>query len=227
MAINLPTLRPDYWDTFDLSDADLDFLYNYLLEIETPQTAQELSRAIVEERIRTEKIALESMQQAGGTLYRPKDKYEMGQTLVFPAVDWNKAIVTGVRPGNNPEVPSFDVINVQFEDGATRQYAAGLDEHVLNQPVRIKSGDPMMETDHVIKTYGARLSQTLNQKLKIQSGPGTHRRALVPACAAARCKHRPSQPGRGRARHRKWWPADHPVVARPGGTAHGCQSEAD
>jgi len=33
----------DYWETFTLQDEDIEFLYNYLLELETPLTSRNSS----------------------------------------------------------------------------------------------------------------------------------------------------------------------------------------
>jgi hypothetical protein len=135
MLITPLSLRSDYWENFEIQEKDLDDLYNHLLEIEEPLTPLELARAVIEERIRVEKKALESQQQAEGTVYVPKDHYQPGQTLLFPALDWKKGKVTGVRQGNNPEVGAFDVIEVQI-NGEKREFASGIGEHRLNQPVK-------------------------------------------------------------------------------------------
>lgn len=166
MTINQPTLRQDYWESTSITESDLDFLYNFLLEIETPQTPQELVRAIIAERIRQEKQQLESQQQAEGLLYRPKDHYLPDQQLIFPAFDWKKARVTAVRPGNNPELPPFEVIEVKFDDGMQKQFAAGLKDHVLNQPIVITNDDPLMNMEYVLKTYGQKLMHALTEKLE-------------------------------------------------------------
>lgn len=165
MAITPLSLREDYWDTFQILDSDLEFLYNFLLEIETPQTSQELARAIVEERIQNEKQALEKQTQASGAIYLPKGQYESGQTLQFPSLDWRKGKVASVRPGNNPELPPFNVIEVTFENGDTRQFAAGLENHKLNEPLALSSDDPLMNVDYVMRTYGKSIIEELNRSL--------------------------------------------------------------
>ena len=48
-------IREDYWDTFELNESDIEYLYNYLLEQERPQTLQHLVKALVAQRIETEK----------------------------------------------------------------------------------------------------------------------------------------------------------------------------
>src|ERR1035437_7953369 len=104
MGIMPLSIREDYWETFEIKETDLDFIYNRLLEIETPQTSQELVRSIVQERIRKEKQLLESQQMAGGTIYVPKNHYKVGQTLQLPSLNWEKGEVISVRPGKNPDL---------------------------------------------------------------------------------------------------------------------------
>jgi hypothetical protein len=53
------TLAENYWDSLQIENEDLDFLYNHLLEIETPQTPHELIRALINFRIQREKKLLE------------------------------------------------------------------------------------------------------------------------------------------------------------------------
>jgi len=48
MAVAPFSLREDYWTTFDVQAEDIEFLYNHLLEKETPLTTQELTVALVE-----------------------------------------------------------------------------------------------------------------------------------------------------------------------------------
>ena len=52
MAIASLALPKTYWETFKIENSDLEFLYNHLLELETPQTPQELVRALIDERIK-------------------------------------------------------------------------------------------------------------------------------------------------------------------------------
>jgi hypothetical protein len=164
---NLHLSLPDnYWDTFQIKENDLDFIYNHLLEIETPQTPQELLRAVVGERIRIEKQNLESQQKAGGTIYLPKNQYKVGQTLQFPALGWEKGKVVKVRPAKNPELPPFEVIEINFESGSNRQFAANLETHVLNKPVAIAIDDPGLSIDYVLKHYGQALISKLSASLE-------------------------------------------------------------
>ncbi len=60
MAVAPFSLREDYWVTFSLQAEDREFLYNHLLEIETPLTSQELLHALVSDRIQREKLSIET-----------------------------------------------------------------------------------------------------------------------------------------------------------------------
>jgi len=159
------TLSPDYWQTFSLGKKDLEFISTYLFESETPLNEAELVPILVEERIRNERAALVTQQKSGGRLYLPAEHYELGEKLVFPAQGWKKGQVTGTRPSVNPALPEFDVIEVQFEDGKTGQYAAGLEEHALNQPVEISVDDQLLNPANVLKAHGPEFEQKMTAAL--------------------------------------------------------------
>lgn len=161
MVIAPVSIREDYWETFTLSEADLDFLYNHLFEIETPLTPQELATVLVGERIRQERQNLESQKRADGTVYLPKDHFEIGQAIVLPALNWSKGKVTGVRPGNNPDIDAFEVIEVAFESGETMEFASGLEDHPLNQPITISPDDQLLNIEPVLQRYGDDLAKKL------------------------------------------------------------------
>ena len=114
MVVASFSLRDNYWDEFELQEEDIEFIYNHLLDIETPLTPEELIVVLVEERIRREISAIEEQRLAGGEIYIPKEKYADGQKLVFPALAWQQGEVTGTRQGWNPDFGDFDVIQVQL-----------------------------------------------------------------------------------------------------------------
>ncbi len=166
MAIASLSLKENYWENFELLEDDMEFIYNHLLEIETPLNPQEILSAIVDERIRREKTNLADMQAQRGSLYLPKEQYTPGQTVQFPALDWQKGCVRSVREGNNPEHPHFEVIEVEFESGESRQFAANLENHALNEPITIALDDPLLRPDHVLETYGDTLIDQLTEQLE-------------------------------------------------------------
>ncbi len=110
MGVAAITLREDYWDTFEIQAEDIEFLYNYLLEAETPMTPEELIMALVQDRLTREKKAMERRRSEGGDIFLPQNDYKVGQTLVLPAFNWRTAEVVAVRAGVNPEIDDFKVI---------------------------------------------------------------------------------------------------------------------
>lgn len=166
MGIAPLTLKPTYWKEFQIDDEDLEFLYNHLLEKETPLTPAELVTLLVNERIQRERTALETRKTAAGAIYQPKDSYQVGQTLQFPQIDWGRGQVTAVRQGNNPDLATFEVIEVEMETGEKHSFAAGLQNHKLNELMSIGVDDPNLDARHVLSTYGRDLTKTLSNNLE-------------------------------------------------------------
>lgn len=165
------SIREDYWDNFELTEEDVEFLYNYLLEVETPLTSQDMVSALVRERIRREKQSLEEQRTSGGDVYQPKEQFEQGQKLVFPALNWRRGQVTAIRPGQNPDLGEFQVIEVAFENGERREFAAGLEEHPLNRPLEFTAeDDEALDPQTVIDDYGDDLVASLEEELETNPG---------------------------------------------------------
>ncbi len=158
-------IREDYWDTFSLLPDDIEFLYNHLLDTETPQTSLELLAVLVKERILRERKSIEEQRTSGGDLYKPNERYSISQKLVFPALAWKRAEVIGVRPGVNPDLSEFEVIQVEFEDGDQREYAASLDDHVLNQPITIAEDEATLDPSSVLENYEDILLEAVEEEL--------------------------------------------------------------
>lgn len=158
------SLREDYWEDFQLEEGDISFLYEYLLENETPLSSEELMPLLVEQRIEREEENLEEQLLDGREIYLPQDTYQEGQALVFPAVDWRKGEVTGTRTGKNPEVGEFAVIQVAFENGEEKEFASGIEEHELNQPVEAAQSDSLVK-ERVIEDHHDLLISRIEQGL--------------------------------------------------------------
>lgn len=122
-----------FWrDQFEVSVNDLDFLYNLLLDTQSSKHLDDLATTLIHEYMRRENAQIET-ELAKGTVYLPKGQYKIGQTLVFPALEFATGEVTDIRAGQNPEHGKFDVIKVRFPSG-TREFASGLQtSHRLNQ----------------------------------------------------------------------------------------------
>ena len=131
--IQRKTQNPAYWgDEFTIAPEDLQYLSTALVEDELPRSAEELGRLLVLHRCRQEEALIERA-ISKGTPYQPKNSYQIGEVVIFPALSYRAAEVVGVRPGNNPEYGPFQVIQVQFEKGRKREFAAELEtDHTLN-----------------------------------------------------------------------------------------------
>jgi hypothetical protein len=161
------SLREDYWETLEIQDEDIEYLYNHLLETETPLTSWELTTALVEGRIMREKLAIEEQRKSGGDIYLPKEQYEVNQKLVFPVFSWRKGHVVGIRPGQNPDLGDFQVIQVEFENGEEKELAAVLNDHVLNQPPEIGADDKSFDFNEIIDNYAPTLLDRMEETLEI------------------------------------------------------------
>jgi len=170
MVVSLITLQEDYWDSFQLSSEDIDFLYNYLLEVETPLTSQELMKELVEDRIRREKLAIEARRKAGGDMYLPKLTFKVGQKLVFPALGWRRGEIIASRPGKNPDQDGFEVVKIAFDEGDTREFATGVEDHPLNNPPEITESESMLHSDNVMRVFGDGLMASLEEGLSQSDG---------------------------------------------------------
>lgn len=170
MAVSPFALREDYWTTFQLLDPDIEFLYNHLMEKEAPLTSQEMLKALVNERVGREKQVLEKQRSAKGDTYLPKEHYQVQQQLLFPALAWQQGTVKTVRPGRNPDLGEFDVIEVEFAGGERREFAAGLADHPLNQPREYVQDDQSLDPVYVMDQYGEDLLAQLEDDLDASPG---------------------------------------------------------
>ncbi|HTX91125.1 MAG TPA: hypothetical protein VMC09_07905 [Anaerolineales bacterium] len=159
------TLPPDYWQNITLSKKDLEFINTFLFENETPLNESELVPVLVEERIRSESEALVKQQKSAGNIYLPKDHFKIGDKLVFPALDWRAGKVIECRPGVNPSLPGLEVITVDFGEGGSRLFAAGLAEHKLNNPVEVAGDDQLLNAANVLKAHGLAIEKKLADML--------------------------------------------------------------
>jgi hypothetical protein len=163
---NFPLKLPvEYWQNFSITPQDIDYLQNYLFETETPQTPDALTGVLVLERIRLERESQSKAQKNSGDVYLPKQTYGQGQKLIFPALGLITGTVTSVRPGNNPDVGPFDVLEVALDDGHTRLFAAALSDHKLNLPPEEKL-DPESDQQAILAAYGPGLEKKLDQALQ-------------------------------------------------------------
>lgn len=152
MVLPNTTLK-NAWDDFHLSDGDIEFIYSYLLDKETPLPAVELLEAVIVNRIKTEKEALLKKTQGKGKVYLPKDSYEVDEELVFPGFNWKNGKVIEIREGFNPEFEAFKVIKVKFDDGKEMELASEISDHMLNTSLDLIGEDPAFDKERVLSEH--------------------------------------------------------------------------
>ena len=154
-----------YWMDFEVSESDLEFIYNLLLEREVPLTTEEMVADLIMFRI--EEAEKEEKEKVDSTIdfYLPSEKYAVGKKLQFTANGSSVGEVVGVRDGDNPAIGKFDVISVKFEgEKESREFAAQLEDHKLNQLPEMIGGDSD-SPEEILGRYGAGIEQRLSLKL--------------------------------------------------------------
>jgi hypothetical protein len=166
--ISVPKFSSEtYWTEFDVTDDDLDVIYNLLLDREVPLTTVDMMPVLIEHGlVRLEQEAQQAA-EADYSIYLPINEYEVDQMLLFPTLGNVLGTVVGVRPGDNPEIISFDVIQVKIEeDEQVREFAARLEDHILNYPpVSEVDVDELNTIDAVLRRYGPVIEERLEARL--------------------------------------------------------------
>lgn len=166
MTFSTFTLKNDYWETLRIQPEDIEAIYDHLLEHETPMPAEALAQVLVEKRLTRERKAAERKQAEGEKVYIPKSEFKVGETLVFPSKAWAAGVVQGVREARSFGEEQFKVIEVEFEGGERREFAAELAEHVLNQPPEVEEDDPLLSPGAVYDNFGQIINQRLRESLE-------------------------------------------------------------
>lgn len=159
-------LTESYWKSIEIQPSDIEFIYAYLLENETPLPSLQLAEALVSERLRTEKEKLEQKQKEKGDIFHPKLNYTIGDKIQFPALRWAHGTVNDVRDGKNPQYPDLKVITVEFKNGKNRQFAANIDDHILNEVVTESDSFGKDDIQKIINDYGQEITEKLEDQLE-------------------------------------------------------------
>ena len=163
--VNNNILNDNYWISFDVNKKDIEYIYNYLLEKETPQSTHTLIQALVEYRIASEKEKQLSSNNSNEKIYFPQDHYNIGDTLIFPALGNIKGEITAIRDGFNPDVETLSVISVAMEDKTTKSFASGVEDHPLNHFFDVSDDDPNYDSNLIMETHGAHLTEVIEASL--------------------------------------------------------------
>ncbi len=153
-------ISEDTWNNFQVTKQDLESLHNHLFELETPLTTRELVMALVDERLHAQRASAQATRQNDGKIYVPKDEYQVGDRLQFPALDWQKGTVAALRAGVNASAGAFDVLTVEMDSGP-RLFAARLAAHRLNDVPASEAEDTSGEREAVLRSFGHELDQKL------------------------------------------------------------------
>lgn len=156
-----------FWKkNFSLTESDIEQLYNHLLEVEKPQSIEQLIRVIVDFRVASE-VRDVKRRLDGRSIYKPAETYELGNELVFPAMGFAYGKVVGKRDGYNPEAGKFEVIKVEVDEKVIEFAASMTEDHVLNgeasNPVEVVSS---VDADEILADYGETLIQVIGQELE-------------------------------------------------------------
>lgn len=162
------TQEPSYWETFQPAPADLEYLKNLLVEREMPLSTEEMAQALVAFRCRNEEERIARI-LSGGSLYIPKNSYQVGDTIFFPHLDFVGGQVVSLREGNNPQLGSFRVIQVAFPEGRVREFAAELAHHKLNEIPQEDPG-PALSPEELYTRYGESVQKALAARLEAEPG---------------------------------------------------------
>lgn len=169
----LRTQTKEYWESSDfaLTEADVEQIYNYLLEVEKPQPLANLTEVVIQQRLTAEKNRLKPL-LANRIIYQPKKQYQLEDELVFPALRFAHGTVKAVRPAVNPQYGAFQVIEVTLEDDhgrvKTKEFAAELD--LDTHPLNLGEGMDALNLDspqpaEIIEKYGNHIAQRVNEGL--------------------------------------------------------------
>ena len=168
------TQTASFWrDQFSVSDEDLDFIHGLILDAESPMTTSQLALHLIQEYQRRETARMES-ELKKGIVYQPGNDYSVGQTLIFPAMDFLVGEVLETRAGQNPEHGPFDVIRVGFADsGDEREFAANLQTgHRLNAANGQTAGDEeaLLSAEEIHSLYQDEIEESLLYALEEGEG---------------------------------------------------------
>jgi hypothetical protein len=164
MSTNLASSEIN-WAQYQVQPEDLEFLSSYLLEVEIPLGSEELAVQLINERLRRQ-TEVEATRLASQKIYLPKENYQPGDTVVFPALEWTSGQVTTLRPAQTFTGSTFNVLKVLFEDGIEREFAADLADHPLNQSGSVEPEKPEKASALIAQEHSKDLAPKITDALR-------------------------------------------------------------
>lgn len=158
--------------SFAVAHEDIEYLTGLLLERETPLTVDDLAQALIERRLQQEAAALQEKYK-DVQVYNPADSFKVGQRVMFPVLDYALGVVHDIRPGNNPDYGSFNVVKVEIETETrtqTREFVANYPAHKLSREgadgTFALPGASEFTADEILATNRARIISALEGALQ-------------------------------------------------------------
>ena len=108
------TISTENWQSLQVTEKELEEIYNYLLDTETPIDKYQITKILIAKAIINFEKQLATEAASAGKQYLPEKSFTTGEELVFPALQNSKGKVINVRAGNNPSYPDLQVIDVEF-----------------------------------------------------------------------------------------------------------------
>lgn len=172
----------EFWqEEFEVSEENLESLYEWLVEEEVPRPTRDLVHHLIERQVRQAQRARQAQTQAEGIIYQPKESYQVGQRLVFVALGEDVVgEVVGIRKGRNPEYGEFKVIQVKLDGDRVHEFASELKRpHILNIE------DKPISIDDLYRQFGdivrERLLEALSQNAEfVRYGDDWTLKGLLP-----------------------------------------------
>ncbi len=165
--IRRETQTPTYWHNFQVSESDLEQITTLFIMAEQPRAVEELVLAIIQHRC-AEEDALIRRELAKGVLYQPENSYQVGQTLVFPALGYTAGELVAIRPGNNPEYGEFRVASLRFEGQENeREFAVELKApHRLSYEGDSFADGGLLSPEEIYQLHGAPVREALEAHME-------------------------------------------------------------
>ena len=153
-----------YWEQFSILPGDLDFLVNFLVDTERPQTLDKLAQALTSAR-HQQMVSLIEDTLSQGRIYRPGESYEVGEKIVFPHLNSLLGQVIDVRAGHNPEYDAFSVVRMKMESGTIREFTTALTrDHPLNTATYMPAEDATPA--EIYERYAGKVKAALRSALE-------------------------------------------------------------
>jgi len=155
-----------YWNNYTVSERDVERVYAFMLEKGEYVRTADLARVVIAARVHEEQERRQRL-SAQAILYQPKLSFEIGQRLIFSALNDVEGTVTSIRDADNPRLEPFRVAVVTFGDGATREFACEYNlPHPLNEVKPIATGAADESPEEIQARFGQKIERLLTARLR-------------------------------------------------------------